>query len=452
MSARRFALTGLCGMVVVGGWLATELAGFGSPSGEFTEFNATPASTPFVVREAAPVGILDTADALAAPTATDLAADRGTTIEAALPEPPAISLADAPAGLPPEAPASSPAPASAGSPVEAPAIAPPAAPPVQVAMVNPSDLLEESSTRPARPVQSAEECAASDACIDQYLWSLYERAPKVDTIKERHQVKATVKKKGKTRTVTKTVTKLVDENFAWKDPKAAERFGLPLVNYVIGGMDRNFKLRLYRMLRAMDDAGLEPAITSAFRDNYRQALARGNKAAEDSSFHGGSRRGGYGHGLAADIVSVKGATRVERWRSSEALWKWVDVHGKEFGIGRPYLDRDAPHVAPIDGEEYAMKRGAAKSRLASLKKAKVAAAKAKKLQIVGVKTTKPHPAAVAARKPQVAAAKATTPSGRALHGPATKPAATTARAPRAKNTPARPASVIRTGARSPQQI
>jgi hypothetical protein len=53
-------------------------------------------------------------------------------------------------------------------------------------------------------------------------------------------------------------------------------------------------------------------ITSGFRDDYRQELANGNKAAPDSSYHGGSRRGGYGHGLAADLVSVKGDTRAER--------------------------------------------------------------------------------------------------------------------------------------------
>jgi hypothetical protein len=39
------------------------------------------------------------------------------------------------------------------------------------------------------------------------------------------------------------------------------------------------------------------------------------------------------------------------------LWKWIDAHGKEFGIGRPYLDRDPPHVAPINGKEYADHRG-----------------------------------------------------------------------------------------------
>jgi hypothetical protein len=39
------------------------------------------------------------------------------------------------------------------------------------------------------------------------------------------------------------------------------------------------------------------------------------------------------------------------------LWKWIDAHGAEFGIGRPYLDRDPPHVGPIDGKEYADHRG-----------------------------------------------------------------------------------------------
>jgi hypothetical protein len=105
--------------------------------------------------------------------------------------------------------------------------------------------------------------------------------------------------------------------------------------------------------RAMDEAGLAPGITSAFRDNYRQSLASGLRAAIDRSYHGGSFRGGYGHGLAVDVVSVKGNTRAERSVSSEKLWKWIDTNGKEFGIGRPYLDKDPAHLAPIDGKEYA---------------------------------------------------------------------------------------------------
>ena len=224
-----------------------------------------------------------------------------------------------------------------------------ASPPVRIAVVTP-----EAN---ANAREAADECVLSQECIDQYLWLIYDRARKLDTVKVKDRIKATVKKKGKTRTVTKTVTKLVDEDFTWKDPQAAEKAGMSMVQYVIGGMDRSFKLRLYRLFRAMDDAGLAPGMTSGFRDDYRQAIASGNKAASDSSFHGGSRRGGYGHGLAADVVSVMGNTRGERWISSEALWKWVDLHGKEFGIGRPYLDRDPPHIAPIDGQEYVAKRG-----------------------------------------------------------------------------------------------
>jgi hypothetical protein len=52
----------------------------------------------------------------------------------------------------------------------------------------------------------------------------------------------------------------------------------------------------------------------------------GLKAATDRSYHGGSFRGGYGHGLAADVVSVNGATRAQRSISTESLWKWIDAH------------------------------------------------------------------------------------------------------------------------------
>jgi hypothetical protein len=207
------------------------------------------------------------------------------------------------------------------------------------------------------PLEASDECVLSDECIDQYLWSVYERARKVDTIKVQEQIKTTVKKNGKSRTVTKTVTKFVNEDFTWKDPQAAEKAGMSVAQYVIGGMDRAFKARLYHLFRALDDAGLAPGMTSGFRDDYRQSITSGHKAATGNSYHGGSRRGGYGQGLAADIVSVKGETRSERSISSEIMWKWIDAHGKEYGIGRPYLDKDPPHIAPIDGKEYADKRG-----------------------------------------------------------------------------------------------
>jgi hypothetical protein len=56
-------------------------------------------------------------------------------------------------------------------------------------------------------------------------------------------------------------------------------------------------------------------------------------------------------------VSINGETRTQRFASSKELWKWIDAHENELGLGRPYLDRDPPHVAPIDGKQYAAKRG-----------------------------------------------------------------------------------------------
>ena len=210
-----------------------------------------------------------------------------------------------------------------------------------------------------------DECFVAESCIDQYLWALYQRTPKADTVKVHDRRKATVKKKGKMVTVIKRFTRLVDEDFTWKDPKAAEKAKIPMMDYVIGGMDRNFRLKLFRALRAAEEAGLSPGITSAFRDDYRQSIASGLKAATDKSYHGGSFRGGYGHGLAADVVSVKGMTQAQRWISTENLWKWIDGHGKDFGIGRPYLDKDPPHVAPVDGKEYAAHRRGMKAQHAA---------------------------------------------------------------------------------------
>src|SRR5882724_10977163 len=204
--------------------------------------------------------------------------------------------------------------------------------PVQVAMANPSDLEPGDAGKAVSSIEIVDECLVVDICVDRYLWTLYQRTPKEDTIKELERRKIAVKRKGKIVTVVRAFTKLVDEDFGWKDPKAAERAGMSMMDYVIGGMDRNFKLKLFHMLHAAEAAGLSPGITSAFRDDYRQSIASGLKAASNRSYHGGSFRGGYGHGLAADIVSVQGGTRDQRWASSEKLWKWVDAHGKEFGI------------------------------------------------------------------------------------------------------------------------
>ena len=346
MNPRRFAQVtmALCGTVGLAGWVVASLAGFGSAGIENAgavpiEDRRAPSLTADAELVDAPqataLGNVAVASAdvatvaeLVTGTATDkmVASDQPESIvEAALPDPSQM--------LPPETP------------------------PVQVATANTPDPVPNDVKEAVSSIEILDECLVAEICIDRFLWALYERTPKEDTIKVHEQRKVTVKKKRKTVTVTRTFTRLVDQDFTWKDPKAAEKAGMPMMDYVIGGMDRSFKLKLFHTLHAAEQAGLSPGITSAFRDDYRQSIASGLKAATDRSYHGGSFRGGYGHGLAADVVSVKGATRAQRWVSTEKLWKWIDEHGKEFGIGRPYLDRDPPHVAPIDGKEYASRRG-----------------------------------------------------------------------------------------------
>ena len=246
---------------------------------------------------------------------------------------------------------------------------------VQLASLFPSRMVTDDPLPPVHPLETAADCLAADICIDEYLWSRYERTLKVDTNKVTARIKKTVKKDGKTRTITKTIINYVVADFTWKDPAAAQKVDKSLKDYVIGGMDRGFKLKLYRALRAMEDAGLMPGITSAFRDDYRQSIASGNKAASDSSYHGGSRRGGFGSGRAVDLVSLRGDTRLERYASSEELWKWIDAREKELGVGRPYRDRDPPHVGPIDGKEYAAKRGRANAQKAVSQKKNAQTAK-----------------------------------------------------------------------------
>jgi hypothetical protein len=367
-TARGMALVLLCGGVAIAGWGGARLGGFNWSSVENTVAPIWNRGAAALAGAAGSLGDQALADRisskLALASVAARAADAVRTDTA--PRETAIGLAGASAAEPTDV---------EGSAADTDPTPPPETRGRLVSLFRPEAPAEEEDPLPAaRPVEPLDECLVVDICIDEYLWSLYERTPKVDTNKLTDRIKTTVKVKGKTRTVTKTTVKYVVADFAWKDPIAAQKAGMSIKDYVIGGMDRGFKLKLFRALRVIDDAGFMPGITSAFRDDYRQSIASGNKAASDSSFHGGSRRGGYGHGLAIDLVSVKGATRLQRFASSEELWKWVDAHEKELGVGRPYLNRDPPHIAPIDGREFAMKRGLPAEQKAGLqtKKAQTA--------------------------------------------------------------------------------
>lgn len=432
MNDRRSLLVAVsCPSAVMAGWLALSLSAYAPALIENSGANAA------AVSRAKDLTRLELADVPRAETIEDgiaLTADIGASVaaslpiaEAAAPEVPApvikLTSADPALILPAEAPPAaqiSPEPEPVVS--EAPPAPAPALEPVKLASADPTEIVATDALSPAAiasgPAAAAgkaspladtvavlDECFVIDACIDRYLWTLYQRTHKEDSIKVEERRAVTVKRKGKTVTVMRSFTKLVDEDFGWKDPKAAEHAGMSMMDYVIGGMDKSFKRKLFRTLLAAEAAGLSPGITSAFRDDYRQSIASGLHAASNRSWHGGSLRGGYGHGMAADIVSTAGNNRAQRWVSTEILWKWVDANGKALGIGRPYLGRDPPHVGPIDGQEYISRRGVATDRkeaanakpkkvraVASAKPAKAQAAREQKLR------AKPQRAAQSAAK------------------------------------------------------
>jgi hypothetical protein len=148
--------------------------------------------------------------------------------------------------------------------------------------------------------------------VNQYLWAVYERT--------------TAKQDG-------------SGDFTWKDVAAAARLGMTLGDYVIGGMDRDFREILYRAGQAMDAAGFRWTILSAFRDDYRQVLAAGYKARIGDSLHGGSfTTGGYGHGCAVDIKDADGKSR--------PLLTWLDGSSLALGLERPLPGIDPAHVQP----------------------------------------------------------------------------------------------------------
>jgi hypothetical protein len=148
--------------------------------------------------------------------------------------------------------------------------------------------------------------------VNQYLWAVYQRSP--------------VKRDG-------------SGDFTWKDSAAAAHAEMTLGDYVIRGMDRDFRELLYRAGQAMDAAGFRWTILSGFRDDYRQALASGYKARITDSLHGGSATtGGYRHGCAVDIKDEDG--------NSRGLWVWLDARKVELDLERPLPGLDPAHVQP----------------------------------------------------------------------------------------------------------
>jgi len=177
-------------------------------------------------------------------------------------------------------------------------------------------LLELPSTTGVKPAGPGIASLPRVDEVKQYLWSVYQRSDtKIDS-------------RG---------------DFTWKDAAAAARLCLPIEEYVIGGIDPDFREQLFAAGQAMDAAGIDWTILSAFRDDYRQSLAIGFKAHAGNSFHGGSAAtGGYGHGCAVDVASTDGL-------SNDPVWNWLEQHGRQFGLSRALGRLDPAHVQPTPG-------------------------------------------------------------------------------------------------------
>jgi hypothetical protein len=180
---------------------------------------------------------------------------------------------------------------------------------------------EGSTVGSASPTELASqpEAASPSAPVDEvkaYLWGVYQRSPtKVDG----------------------------HGDFTWKDVSAAGRSGLSVEDYVIGGLDPDFRELLFAAGHAMDAAGIGWTILSGFRDDFRQDLTSGLKARVNNSFHGGSEAtGGYRHGCAVDLASVDRL-------SDDKVWNWVDRKGREFDLFRPLRAADPAHTLPLAG-------------------------------------------------------------------------------------------------------
>jgi hypothetical protein len=179
--------------------------------------------------------------------------------------------------------------------------------------------------------------AADAESIDDYLFAAYRRLPL------KHDASG---------------------DFTWKDVAAAARMGLSLEDYVIGGMDPDFKELIYAAGKQMDAAGIQWSMLSAFRDDWRQQIAAGFKASAGNSCHGGSRAvGGYGNGRCVDLWTAAGPV--------EELFAWIDRVGAAMALARPMPSRDPAHVQPVGD----WRRIAKQMRVARLKTLMIATAR-----------------------------------------------------------------------------
>jgi hypothetical protein len=185
-SPRRLAvLAALCGTVVLVGWVAAGLTGLGSPG---TESTGAPIE---VSRATSATARAEHVDAPQARAPSKDGAGSASALSAPRPMPRPTTPSVRTASLSTPDPVRSEAKGSAG-PVEVaamgsssaalsdPPMPRPATTPTLFAAVSPTDPVQNAA-KPAVSSEALDACEP-DVCIDQYLWSLYERTPKVDAL------------------------------------------------------------------------------------------------------------------------------------------------------------------------------------------------------------------------------------------------------------------------------
>ncbi len=193
--------------------------------------------------------------------------------------------------------------------------------------------------------------------MNNYLVRLYKKTPKIDGPVEK------------------------PNNFELKDPTAAFFASKPLAEWLTSCLNSEYRLRLYSLLTAAEEAGFEVGITSLCRDSFRQAMITDRmKAPPGSSYHE--------KGYAADVVALAPDRKTQVDKANPLLWAWIDKHGpSEFGLVRVYNNGDGGHLGPSDGIE----RRHFLARLAERLRKRIATAKRKAHQIlVALKQHKKH--------------------------------------------------------------
>ena len=201
-------------------------------------------------------------------------------------------------------------------------------------------------TSPARQCRAASRSTSAwwrQICVDRYhLVTLYERT-REGRCRSRCADRtegARLRRSGKTRTVvTKAITKVVDEDFAWKDPKGGGTGrDVDRMDYVIGGMDREFQgdARITRFARST-----MPGLMPGYNERIPRRLSAsrspaGLKAAKRPVL---SRRQ-----LPRRLWPRAGGRHRERkgrdaWAATafelKSCGNGLDAHGEEYGVRAP---------------------------------------------------------------------------------------------------------------------